>query len=236
AGTLKLGKLIGFYDDNGISIDGEVHGWFTDDTPKRFEAYGWHVVPNVDGHDPAAIERAIAAAKAEKDRPSLICCKTIIGWGAPNKQGTEATHGAALGVEEVAATRKNLGREHAPFVIPEDIRRGWDARERGQKAEDEWRARFEQERGRFTEVAGEVSRARGGIRASHARRAAGRLEDEERGVPGAGRASDRLARNSASVSAGLERTRPARAGVAGRIGGSDRVEQHEPQGFASVHR
>src|SRR5690554_6902025 len=113
AGTLKLGKLIGFYDDNGISIDGEVHGWFTDDTPKRFEAYGWHVVPNVDGHDPAAIERAIAAAKAEKDRPSLICCKTIIGWGAPNKQGTEATHGAALGVEEVAATRKNLGWEHA---------------------------------------------------------------------------------------------------------------------------
>jgi len=104
AGTLKLGKLIAFYDDNGISIDGEVHGWFTDDTPKRFEAYGWHVVRDVDGHDPAAVERAIAAAKAEGERPSLICCKTIIGWGSPNKQGTEATHGAALGEAEVAAT------------------------------------------------------------------------------------------------------------------------------------
>ncbi len=104
AGTLKLGKLVCFYDDNGISIDGEVHGWFTDDTPKRFEAYGWHVVPKVDGHDAAAIEAAIQAAKADP-RPSLICCKTIIGWGSPNKQGTEATHGAPLGDAEIAATR-----------------------------------------------------------------------------------------------------------------------------------
>ncbi len=158
AGTLRLGKLIGFYDDNGISIDGEVHGWFTDDTPKRFEAYGWHVVPNVDGHDPAAIERAIVAAKAEKDRPSLICCKTIIGWGAPNKQGTEATHGAALGAEEVAATRKNLGWEYPPFVIPEDIRQGWDARARGQKLEDEWRSRFDKYRAQFPELAEEFER------------------------------------------------------------------------------
>jgi transketolase len=167
AGTLKLGKLIGFYDDNGISIDGEVHGWFTDDTPKRFEAYGWHVVPNVDGHDPAAVERAIVAAKAEKNRPSLICCKTIIGWGAPNKQGTEATHGAALGADEVAATRKNLGWEHAPFVIPDEIRSGWDARERGRKVEAEWRARFDKYKAQFPDVAAEFERrARGELPAT----------------------------------------------------------------------
>src|SRR5512134_2435676 len=122
AGTLALGKLICFYDDNGISIDGEVHGWFTDDTPKRFEAYGWHVVPNVDGHDATAVEHAIQAAKAEHTRPSLICCKTIIGWGSPNKQGTEATHGAALGEAEVAATRAHLGWTSPPFELPDDIR------------------------------------------------------------------------------------------------------------------
>ena len=122
AGTLGLGKLIAFYDDNGISIDGEVHGWFTDDTPRRFEAYGWHVVRDVDGHDAAAIERAIQAATAEADRPSLICCKTVIGWGSPNKQGTEATHGAALGEAEVAATRQHIDWPHEPFVVPEDIR------------------------------------------------------------------------------------------------------------------
>src|SRR5262245_24446651 len=127
AGTLKLGKLIAFYDDNGISIDGEVHGWFTDDTPKRFESYGWHVVPNVDGHDPAAIERAIASAKSETSKPSLICCKTIIGFGAPNKQGTEATHGSALGVDEVAAARKELHWNYPAFVVPEEISSAWDA-------------------------------------------------------------------------------------------------------------
>lgn len=158
AGTLKLGKLIGFYDDNGISIDGEVHGWFTDDTPKRFEAYGWHVVPNVDGHDPKAIEAAIAAALAQQDRPSLICCKTIIGWGSPNKQGTEATHGAALGADEVAATRKNLGWNYAPFVIPDDIRQGWDARARGQKVEADWQARFKAYAEEFPQLAAEYER------------------------------------------------------------------------------
>src|SRR5687767_3925534 len=130
AGTLGLGKLIAFYDDNGISIDGEVQGWFTDDTPRRFEAYGWHVIPGVDGHDPEAVRRAIDAALAETTRPSLICCKTIIGWGAPNKQGTEATHGAALGEAEVAAARIELDWPHPAFEVPDDIRRGWDARER----------------------------------------------------------------------------------------------------------
>jgi transketolase len=158
AGTLKLGKLIGFYDDNGISIDGEVHGWFTDDTPKRFEAYGWHVISNVDGHNPEAIESAIAAAKAQKDRPTLICCKTVIGFGAPNKQGTEATHGAALGADEVAATRKHLGWQHEPFVIPDEIRSGWDARNRGQRRESQWQGLFDKYKAQFPELAAEFER------------------------------------------------------------------------------
>jgi transketolase len=158
AGTLRLGKLIAFYDDNGISIDGEVEGWFTDDTPKRFEAYGWHVVPGVDGHDPDAVQTAIAAAKAERDRPSLICCKTIIGYGAPNKQGTESTHGAALGADEVAATRKHLGWTAETFVVPDEIRRGWDARERGARFEADWSARFDAYRAEFPQLAAEYER------------------------------------------------------------------------------
>jgi transketolase len=158
AGTLRLGKLICFYDDNGISIDGEVHGWFTDDTPKRFEAYGWHVVRDVDGHDPAAIERAIAAATAEGERPSLICCKTIIGWGAPNKQGTEATHGAALGEAEVAATRKHIDWPYEPFVVPEDIRAAWDARQAGAKVEQAWQQRMSAYRQAHPELAAELER------------------------------------------------------------------------------
>ncbi|MDH5226954.1 MAG: transketolase [Gammaproteobacteria bacterium] len=162
AGTLQLGKLICFYDDNGISIDGEVHGWFTDDTPKRFEAYGWHVVPNVDGHDAAAIEKAIQAAKAEKTRPSLICCKTIIGWGAPNKQGTEATHGAPLGDAEIAAARAQLGWTAEPFVIPDDIRAGWDARAKGATLEQEWNTRFAAYRAAHPELAAEFERRQRG--------------------------------------------------------------------------
>ncbi len=138
AGTLGLGKLVVFYDDNGISIDGEVEGWFTDDTPARFAAYGWHVVPGVDGHDPEAIKAAIEAARAETGRPTLICCRTIIGWGAPSKQGTEATHGAALGADEVARTRENIGWPHAPFEIPEEIRAGWDAHARGAARQADW--------------------------------------------------------------------------------------------------
>jgi transketolase len=162
AGTLRLGKLTAFYDDNGISIDGEVHGWFTDDTPKRFEAYGWHVVRAVDGHDPQAIEAAIREAKAQKDRPSLICCKTVIGYGAPNKQGTESTHGAALGVDEVAAARKHLGWTAEPFVIPDEIRKGWDARERGARREAEWNARFQAYREKHPDLAAEYERRMSG--------------------------------------------------------------------------
>jgi len=158
AGTLKLGKLICFYDDNGISIDGEVHGWFTDDTPQRFEAYGWQVLRDVDGHDPAAIERAIAAAKADTVRPSLICCKTIIGWGSPNKQGKHEVHGAALGEAEVAATRERLGWSYAPFEVPDDIRRGWDARARGEAAEQAWAGRTAAYRKAHPELAAELER------------------------------------------------------------------------------
>jgi transketolase len=138
AGYWKLGKLVVFYDDNGISIDGRVAGWFSDDTPKRFEAYGWHVVRNVDGHDADAIAAALKKARAKKDQPSLICTKTIIGWGAPNKQGTKSAHGEALGPDEVAIARKTLGWESPPFVIPEDIRAAWDHREAGSAAEKKW--------------------------------------------------------------------------------------------------
>ena len=138
AGTLGLGKLIAFYDDNGISIDGQVQGWFTDDTPARFEAYGWHVVAGVDGHKASEIQAAINDARAQSDKPTLICCKTIIGKGSPKKQGTESVHGAALGEDEVAATRRALGWEHEPFEIPADIYAGWDAHEAGAADEKQW--------------------------------------------------------------------------------------------------
>src|SRR5580693_9013549 len=131
AGTLGLGKLILFYDDNGISIDGKVNGWFTDDTPARFAAYGWHVVPDVDGLDAQAVTAAITAARAEDKRPSLICCKTIIGYGAPHRQGTKEAHGEALGADEVAAARQALGWPYPPFVVPEEIRTAWDHRGKG---------------------------------------------------------------------------------------------------------
>ncbi len=142
AGTLKLGKLVALYDDNGISIDGKVAGWFTDDTPMRFEAYGWHVIRAVDGHDIDAIDRALAAAKAVTDRPSLICCKTIIGKGSPNKAGSHDSHGAALGEKEVAATRAAIAWNHAPFEVPQQVYAGWDARARGAAWESEWNQRF----------------------------------------------------------------------------------------------
>ncbi|MBL1270309.1 MAG: transketolase [Halomonas sp.] len=142
AGTQQLGKLIALYDDNGISIDGEVEGWFTDDTAKRFEAYGWHVVPNVDGHKPEEVKAAIELAKSHDDKPSLIICKTIIGFGAPNKQGKEDAHGAPLGDDEVALARTQLDWPHAPFHIPEPIYSAWDAREAGKAAQQAWDARF----------------------------------------------------------------------------------------------
>ena len=138
AGTLGLGKLVVFYDDNGISIDGEVEGWFTDDTPARFRAYGWQVIEAVDGHDAVAVDEAIRAARADADKPTLICCKTTIGFGSPGKAGTASTHGAPLGDEEIAATRQALDWPHPPFEVPDDIRASWDARAKGQAREDGW--------------------------------------------------------------------------------------------------
>ncbi len=158
AGTWGLGKLICFYDDNGISIDGEVAGWFTDDTPKRFEAYGWQVIRAVDGHDPDAVARAIRRAKREKGKPTLICCKTIIGFGAPNKQGKEECHGAALGAEEVALARQALAWPHEPFVVPEEVRAGWDARAAGKRAEARWGRKFKAYEAAHPELATEFRR------------------------------------------------------------------------------
>ncbi len=158
AGTLGLGKLIAFWDDNGISIDGEVQGWFTDDTPARFEAYGWQVIREVDGHDPEEIKQAIETARAETDRPTLICCRTVIGFGSPNKQGTSATHGAPLGPEEIIATREALGWDSPAFEIPDDIYAGWDAHASGSSAESDWNARFASYQNSYPELAAEYSR------------------------------------------------------------------------------
>ena len=168
AGALGLGKLICFYDDNNISIDGEVRGhgntpgWFLDDTPKRFEAYGWHVIPKVDGHDPEAIKAAIEVARAMDGKPSLICCQTIIGFGSPNKQGKEDCHGAPLGDDEIALTRENLGWRHAPFEIPQDVQAAWDARDTGARAEAEWNARFEAYAAAYPTQAAEFQRRMAG--------------------------------------------------------------------------
>ena len=172
AGTLGLGKLIAVYDDNGISIDGEVEGWFTDNTPQRFESYGWHVIPAVDGHDPQAIRAALEAAKADTTRPTLVCCRTIIGKGSPNKQGTESCHGAALGEEEVALTREALGWAHAPFDIPEEIRAAWNGCARGASLESDWQAGFDAYRAAYPELADEfLRRLQGDLPADFAERA-----------------------------------------------------------------
>ncbi len=161
AGTLGLGKLIAFWDDNGISIDGEVEGWFTDDTVKRFESYGWHVI-SVDGHNNAEIQAAIEAAKAETTRPTIICCKTVIGFGSPNKEGTHDCHGAPLGDAEIAATRTKLGWTHAPFEIPADIYADWDAKDAGAKAEAAWNEQFAAYQAAYPELAAEYARRTSG--------------------------------------------------------------------------
>ena len=162
AGTLGLGKLIAFYDDNNISIDGQVDGWFTDDTPKRFEAYGWHVIPAVNGHDAAAIKAAIEAARAETRKPTLICCKTTIGYGSPNKAGSHDCHGAPLGNDEIALARQALGWEYGAFEIPEHVYAGWDAKARGAAAEKSWEHRFTAYKEAFPELAAEFSRRMAG--------------------------------------------------------------------------
>ncbi|TNE49673.1 MAG: transketolase [Deltaproteobacteria bacterium] len=158
AGTHQLGKLIVLYDDNGISIDGDVSGWLTDNTPQRFEAYRWHVIPDIDGHNPGAIKAAIQKAKTVTDRPSLLCCKTTIGFGSPNLAGTAKTHGSPLGDDEIAATRKQIGWEHAPFVIPGEIYAGWDAKEAGAKAEANWQTTWTSYQNQHPELAEEFER------------------------------------------------------------------------------
>jgi len=162
AGTLKLGKLVALYDDNNISIDGEVGGWFTDDTVGRFEAYGWQVIADVDGHDAAAIAAAIEQASSDTDRPSLICCKTVIGFGSPNKRGTASTHGAPLGDDEISAARKELGWDAPPFEIPADIAAAWDGKARGAELEEAWQASFADYATQYPDLAAELTRRMAG--------------------------------------------------------------------------
>jgi len=162
AGTLGLGKLIAFWDDNGISIDGHVEGWFSDDTPKRFESYGWHVIADVDGHDPDAIAKAVETAKAMTDKPTMICCKTTIGFGSPNKAGSHACHGAPLGEEEINLTKAALGWDHGPFEVPADVYAGWDAKDKGAKAEAAWNDKFAAYEKAHPELAAELKRRMAG--------------------------------------------------------------------------
>ena len=158
AGTLQLGKLIGFYDSNNISIDGDVAGWFTDDTAARFEAYNWHVIRDVDGHDAEQIIAALNDARSETNKPTLICCTTVIGWGSPNKQGKESSHGAPLGDDEIALTRERLGWDHDPFVIPDEYYAGWDAKVRGAQLEAEWNDKFITYQKKYPQQAAEFNR------------------------------------------------------------------------------
>ncbi|WP_054114001.1 transketolase [Marinagarivorans algicola] len=181
AGTLGLGKLVAFWDDNGISIDGHVEGWFTDNTPARFEAYGWHVIPAVDGHDPEAIAAAIAAAKAETNNPTLICTKTIIGFGSPNKSGSHDCHGAPLGDEEIAAAREFLNWPHAPFEIPADVYSGWDCKEAGKAAQSAWDDKFSAYQAAYPELASEYERRviKGDLPADFEQRAAAWIKESQ---------------------------------------------------------
>jgi len=178
AGTLGLGKLVAFWDDNGISIDGHVEGWFTDDTAKRFEAYGWHVIRGVDGHDAEAVRKAILEARSVNDKPSMICCKTVIGYGAPNMCGSHDCHGSPLGDDEIKATRENLGWNYPPFEIPSDIYAEWNARDKGTKAEQAWDKKFAAYRDAYPELAAEFERrVIGTLPANWAETAATYIED-----------------------------------------------------------
>jgi transketolase len=197
AGTLRLGKLVVLYDDNGISIDGKVVGWFTDDTPARFASYGWHVVAAVDGLDAAAVTRALESARAETARPSLICCKTIIGYGAPDKQGTKEAHGEALGADEVAKARRTLNWPYPPFVVPDEIRAGWDHRRQGAVLESAWRELFARYGERYPELAREYTRRmRGELPGSWAATARQTLQElRKQSAPQATRQSSQAALN-----------------------------------------
>ncbi|MDU9407222.1 transketolase [Pseudomonas sp. zfem001] len=198
AGTLGLGKLVAFYDDNGISIDGEVEGWFTDDTPKRFEAYGWQVIRNVDGHDAEEIKIAIDTARKTTDQPTLICCKTTIGFGSPNKQGKEECHGAPLGNDEIALTRANLGWNHGPFEVPAEIYAEWDAKAAGAAAEAAWNDKFAAYAAAHPELAAEFKRRIDGeLPADFAEKAAAYIKDvAEKGETIASRKASQNALNA----------------------------------------
>nr|WP_256835557.1 transketolase [Pseudomonas oleovorans] len=198
AGTLGLGKLVAFYDDNGISIDGEVEGWFTDDTPKRFEAYGWQVIRNVDGHDAEEIKMAIETARKSVDQPTLICCKTTIGFGSPNKQGKEECHGAPLGNDEIALTRAALGWNHGPFEVPAEIYAEWDAKKAGAAAEAAWNDKFAAYAAAFPELAAEFKRRIAGeLPADFAEKAAAYIKDvAEKGETIASRKASQNALNA----------------------------------------
>ncbi len=218
AGVLGLGKLIALYDDNGISIDGHVEGWFRDDTPKRFEAYGWHVIPNVDGHDVAAVDAAIRAAQAVADRPSLICCKTVIGKGAPNKAGSHDAHGAPLGEKEVAATRAAIGWTHPPFEIPAPLRAAWDARARGAQLEAQWRERFAGYEAKYPELAAELRRRMAGELPANWRAA---TRDLVAAIDGQGTKRSRPARRRRTRSRGSAKILPELVGGSADLAGSN---------------
>ncbi|MEO0443999.1 MAG: transketolase [Pseudomonadota bacterium] len=199
AGTLGLGKLIAFYDDNGISIDGDVEGWFTDNTPKRFDAYGWQVIPNVNGHDPEEITTAIETARKQSAKPTLICCKTIIGKGSPNKQGTESCHGSALGADEVALTREALAWQHPPFEVPDDVYRAWDGKAKGAEAEDEWKGRLQAYTIAYPELAAEFERRviKGALPADFSEKADAYIREcQQKMQPVASRQASKLALNA----------------------------------------
>jgi transketolase len=198
AGTWGLNKLIAFWDDNGISIDGHVEGWFTDDTPKRFEAYGWNVIRGVDGHDSVAVDNAVKQAKESKDKPTLICCKTVIGKGSPNKEGTHDVHGAALGADEVEATRKHLGWTHPAFEIPKDVYEGWDCRTKGQGLETLWNNKFAEYKKAFPAEAAELERRmKGELPANWKQHAAEQLSKiNEKGETVATRKASQIAINA----------------------------------------
>ena len=231
AGTLGLGKLIAFYDDNGISIDGHVQGWFTDDTPQRFTAYGWHVIPGVNGHDAAAVAKAVTQARAVTDKPTLICCKTVIGFGAPTKAGSHTCHGEALGEKEVAATRENLGWKHAAFVIPAEIYAGWNAKEKGANAEKAWQGRFQTYQKAYPDLAAEFERRTRGELPQNWKKITAEL------IAGVDKKAEKIASRKASQNAinGLAPILPEFMGGSADLAGSNLTQWTNYKGFSPAN-
>ena len=228
-----MAKLICFYDDNGISIDGSVAGWFTDDTPKRFEAYGWHVIPDVDGHDVDAVDRAIGEAHSSADRPTLICCKTTIGKGSPNRAGTDLAHGQALGEKEVSLTRAALGWTSPPFEIPPSAYEAWNARECGALLQKDWNARFAAYRAAHPALGG-------GVRSPDGRRSSAGLSGADRRADRTATGEGRIDRDAQGFATGDRSARADAARADRRVSGSDRLGVHQlvgkPRGNAKGRR